>query len=50
MADIPGDQWRIDEQFMRQALREAEAALDTEDVPVGAVVVHEGSVVGRGRN
>jgi tRNA(adenine34) deaminase len=35
---------------MRQALREAEAALDTEDVPVGAVVVHEGRVIGRGRN
>ncbi len=50
MTDIPGDQWRVDEQFMRQALREAEAALETEDVPVGAVVVHEGKIIGRGRN
>jgi tRNA(adenine34) deaminase len=40
----------LDEQFMRQALREAEAALDTEDVPVGAVVVHDGHIIGRGRN
>lgn len=35
---------------MRQAVREAVAALDTEDVPVGAVVVHEGRIIGRGRN
>lgn len=48
--DLPGDQWRIDEPFMRQAVREAVAALDTEDVPVGAVVVHEGRIIGRGRN
>jgi tRNA(adenine34) deaminase len=39
-----------DEQFMRQALREAEAALDSEDVPVGAVVVHDGHIIGRGHN
>jgi tRNA(adenine34) deaminase len=36
---------------MRAALEEAAAALATEDVPVGAVVVDEqGRVVGRGRN
>ncbi len=35
---------------MKQAIREAVAALDTEDVPVGAVVVHEGRIIGRGRN
>jgi tRNA(adenine34) deaminase len=50
MATLPGDQWRIEEQFMRQAIREAVAALDTEDVPVGAVIVHEGRIIGRGRN
>ena len=44
------DQYRIDEQFMRQALREAESALDREDVPVGAVVVHDGHIIGRGYN
>ena len=36
--------------MMRQALREAEAALETGDVPVGAVIVHDGQIVGRGRN
>jgi tRNA(Arg) A34 adenosine deaminase TadA len=35
---------------MRLALEEARAADAHEDVPIGAVVVHEGSVVGRGRN
>ncbi len=44
------EQYPLDEQFMRKALREAEAALDTEDVPVGAVVVHEGYIIGRGHN
>ncbi|HET9739087.1 MAG TPA: tRNA adenosine(34) deaminase TadA [Solirubrobacteraceae bacterium] len=41
---------RPDEYFMRLALREAERALDHDDVPVGAVVVFEGEVVGVGHN
>jgi tRNA(adenine34) deaminase len=39
-----------DEYFMRLALREASRALDHDDVPVGAVVVHEGEVIGAGHN
>jgi tRNA(adenine34) deaminase len=35
---------------MRLALREAERALEHEDVPIGAVVVHEGEVIGAGAN
>jgi tRNA(adenine34) deaminase len=38
------------EQFMKQALREAERALEFDEVPVGAVVVHDGKVIGRGYN
>ena len=34
-----------DEYFMRLALREAERALEHDDVPIGAVIVHEGEVV-----
>lgn len=34
-----------DEYFMRLALREAERALEHEDVPVGAVVVHGGEMI-----
>jgi tRNA(adenine34) deaminase len=39
-----------DEYFMRLALREAERALEHDDVPIGAVVVHEGEVIGAGAN
>jgi tRNA(adenine34) deaminase len=39
-----------DEYFMRLALREAERALDHDDVPIGAVVVHEGEVIAATRN
>jgi tRNA(adenine34) deaminase len=39
-----------DEYFMRLALREAERALDHDDVPIGAVIVHEGEVIAASRN
>jgi tRNA(adenine34) deaminase len=39
-----------DEYFMRLALREAERALAHDDVPVGAVIVHGGEVIGAGHN
>ena len=35
---------------MRLALREAERAVEHDDVPVGAVVVHDGEVIGAGHN
>ena len=40
----------LDEHFMRLAIREAERALEHEDVPVGAVIVHDGEVAGIGHN
>jgi tRNA(adenine34) deaminase len=39
-----------DEYFMRLALREAERALEHDDVPIGAVIVHEGEVLAAARN
>jgi tRNA(adenine34) deaminase len=39
-----------DEGFMHLALREARRALEHHDVPVGAVVAHEGVVIGAGHN
>lgn len=39
-----------DEYFMRLALREAQRALDHDDVPVGAVVVHDGEVLSAAHN
>jgi tRNA(adenine34) deaminase len=39
-----------DEYFMRLALREAERALEHDDVPIGAVIVREGEVVAAAKN
>ena len=39
-----------DERFMRLAIAEAELALGHDDVPVGAVLVHDGEVIGAGHN
>lgn len=39
-----------DERFMREALREAAVALSADEVPIGAVVVADGRVIGRGHN
>jgi tRNA(adenine34) deaminase len=39
-----------DEHFMRESIAEALAARDEGEVPVGAVVVFEGAIIGRGRN
>lgn len=41
---------RLDEHWMRAALREAEAGAAAGEVPVGAVVVLNGQVIGIGRN
>jgi len=38
------------ETWMRWALKEAEKALSHDEVPIGAVVVHEGQIIGRGYN
>lgn len=35
---------------MREALREADAAEDAGEVPVGCVIVYDGEVISRGRN
>ena len=40
----------IDEDFMRDALAEAESANEDGEVPVGAIIVLEGKVLARGRN
>ncbi|HSZ69094.1 MAG TPA: tRNA adenosine(34) deaminase TadA [Solirubrobacteraceae bacterium] len=39
-----------DEYFMRLALREARHALEHDDVPIGAVAVRGGEVIGAGHN
>ena len=40
----------LDEHFMLLAIREAERALEHDDVPVGAVIVSDGEVLASGHN
>lgn len=48
---LPGiHQDEIDRRFMQEAIEQARRSLASEDVPVGAVVVHGNRVIGRGCN
>lgn len=38
------------EKFMLEALREAEKARDKGEIPIGAVIVKDGEIIGRGHN
>lgn len=38
------------ENFMRQALKEAEIAYENEEVPIGCIIVRDGEIIGRGSN
>src|SRR6266513_1587893 len=45
MLEPPGDEY-----FMREALRMANKAIEADEVPVGAVIVHAGKIIGRAHN
>ena len=47
---MPSHFFPRDEYFMRLALREATRAAEHDDVPIGAIVVREGEVIGAGHN
>ena len=40
----------IDEKYMRLAIEEAKLALKADEVPIGAIIVAGGRIVGRGHN
>jgi tRNA(adenine34) deaminase len=48
----PGHHGRVSdhEHWMRLAIAEAQRALEHDDVPIGAIVVRDGEVIGAGRN
>ena len=48
-APLPDDP-ATHEAWMREALAEARLAANADEVPVGAVVVHDGRIIGRGRD
>lgn len=41
---------KSEKDFLREALEEAKLAAGEDEVPVGALIVHEGKIVSRGRN
>jgi tRNA(adenine34) deaminase len=41
---------KTDQDYMHLALREARAAFDADEAPVGAIIVHDGRVIGRAHN
>ncbi len=45
-----GDKKALDQHYMKLAIKEAEKAFDTGEVPVGAVLVHQNKVIGRAHN
>ncbi|MES2619159.1 MAG: nucleoside deaminase [Bacteroidota bacterium] len=42
--------FKEDEYFMRRALDQAQRAFDEEEIPIGAVVVCNGKIIGKGYN
>jgi tRNA(adenine34) deaminase len=48
--NLPKEQRSSDELWMEEALRCAQRALEAGEVPVGAIVICEGKIVGRGWN
>ena len=50
MTDLHRPQATPDELWMEEALRSAQRALEAGEVPVGAIVVRDGRIIGRGFN
>lgn len=50
VANSHGSMSKPDEHWMREALREAQCAIAKGEVPIGAVVVYENQIIGRGHN
>lgn len=41
---------KLDEKYMKLAIKQAQKAFDLGEVPIGCVIVYEGKVIGRGYN
>ena len=44
------DEKKMDERFMREAIRQARKAGALMEVPIGCVIVYEGKIIARGYN
>ena len=45
--DMLEEQRKIDEKYMREAIRQAEKAYRLDETPIGCVIVHDGKIIGR---
>ena len=41
---------KVDEKYMREAIRQAKKAYKLDETPIGCVIVHNGRIIGRGYN
>ena len=41
---------KLNEMYMQEAIREAKKAAELDEVPIGAVIVHENRIIARGHN
>ena len=48
--DISEEQKKLDETYMKEAIRQAKKAYRLDETPIGCVIVHDGKIIGRGYN
>lgn len=48
--DLCTEQKKLDEKYMREAIRQARKAYKLDETPIGCVIVHDGQIIGRGYN
>jgi tRNA(adenine34) deaminase len=48
--NVKSDEEKLDEKYMKAALKQARKAIELGEVPIGCVIVYEGKVIGRGYN
>lgn len=48
--ELCAEQKKLDEKYMREAIRQAKKAYKLDETPIGCVIVHDGKIIGRGYN
>lgn len=48
--DVSSEQKKLDEKYMKEAIRQAKKAYKLDETPIGCVIVHVGKIIGRGYN
>ena len=48
--EVQKERIKLDEKYMREAIRQAKKAYKLDETPIGCVIVHDGKIIGRGYN